>query len=381
MKTNWLKNMADSFDKKHNKLFDYDVGKQQRYINSFPQPHDNIERSFFQYKCQMKLFPLYLRIIISIASLPLCLLYMKKKKYDVGKKSKMNAIFLGNGQPSNIIPKSLFNKFSLIELNPKIGVYLSKRDLRYIKNLVKRYPFSWHFIFKNVIKISKYSFIIEKYNPSALIVSNEYSFTSSLLTDYCQVNSIQHINVMHGEKLFYMRDAFFKFDNCYVWDEFYVRLLSALRADERQFVIEIPESMKIKKERICHYDYTYYLGGENRKEMEITASYLNLLRKRGNIISIRPHPRYSKIEDVEICFKNFNIENFNNISIEDSLCNTKAAISLYSTVLNQALSNNIDIVIDDLTTPDHFKKLKRLKYICINKPNKKLSEIIDGDIS
>lgn len=68
--------------------------------------------------------------------------------------------------------------------------------------------------------------MITKYQSKAIVVHNEYSFTSSILTAYCETRNVLHINVMHGEKMYYIRDSYFRYDRCYVWDAYYRDLLS-----------------------------------------------------------------------------------------------------------------------------------------------------------
>lgn len=97
-------------------------------------------------------------------------------------------------------------------------------------------------------------------------------------------------------------------------------------------------------------------------------------------ISVRPHPRYSDIELVKRMFPFANVEDTKSISIEQSLLQSGAAISLYSTVLNQALCNSIPIVIDNVSNPENYDKLKRLGYACLYKKHKLLSEILEKDI-
>ena len=121
-----------------------------------------------------------------------------------------------------------------------------------------------------MIKIGRYSFAIEEFSPEAIAVCAEYSFTSSVLTAYCKQRNIKHIDVMHGEKMYYMRDSFFKFDECYIWDEYYGKILASMKADKNQFVVEVPASLKFDGEliRTQKYDYTYYLGAESEEVLK-----------------------------------------------------------------------------------------------------------------
>lgn len=374
----FLHNLAVKLEKKTDGLFSYDVKAQRQYIEKLGCPTDEIECSFFQYKCQMKMNGIFTKTLMNIASFPMSLLYWFKHSSNTGGVEKKDAIFFRDGKPDNILPNSLKDEYTLIEATPVDGFMLTDYDKRYIKNLIKRYPLSWHFVLKCMIKIGKYRFAIEKYSPEAIIVCAEYSFTSSVLTDYCRALGIKHIDVMHGEKLYYMRDSFFKFDRCYVWDDYYRNLLSSLKADSEQFIVEIPDSLKFSNEAVKEdkYDYTYYLAAENDEILEKISQSLKLLTDCGKRIAVRPHPRYSNMDSVKKFFYFADIEDGSNVSIEKSLMQTGAAVSLYSTVLNQAFCNSVPVIIDDIGNPAKFNKLKELEYILLNKEHLLLSDVI-----
>lgn len=370
------------FEKKKKTLFNCNVKMQTDYLKKLGKPNDDIERSFFQYKCQKKLNGILLSAIYNIFSFPLIFIYIIKyysKEASVSSKLCYDAVFFRDGKPSNILPSSLRKKFEKIQISPVENIKFANTDIKFIKMLIKKYPFSYYFILKCLIKIGKYRYAIDTYAPKAIIVCAEFSFTSSLLTAYCNMSDIFHINIMHGEKLFYMRDSFFHFDNCYVWDEYYKELFVSLGAEKNQFVVEVPESLKMVFDKKCDklYDFTYYLGSETTSELERISSSLKLLCINGFSVSVRPHPRYSNLEYIYKMFDFANVEDSKTLSIEQSLANTNSVISLYSTVLNQALNSNIEIIIDDITNIDHYNKLFELKYICLKKHHKLLSDVLN----
>lgn len=375
-----LRKMAVLLERKKNSLFSYDVDKQKNYIAKLGNPRDKIERSYFQYKCQMKLNGKVITFFLTLVSLPMILIYLKKygKETKINKLENNNLVFFRDGKPENILPKSIKVRYQNIVSYPDEKILLTSQDRNFIKKIIYRYPFSWHFILKSIIKIGKYNFVIEKYSPEAIVVCAEYSFTSSLLTAYCQKRRIKHINVMHGEKLYYMRDSFFEFDECYIWDEYYEKLFSSLNAERKQFIVEIPTSLYFDENliRTNIFDFTYYLGAESEEVLKRIAEILMQLYINGYKISIRPHPRYSNIEIVKKMFAFAFIENTKKITIEKSLSQTGAAISLYSTVLNQALCNSVSIIIDDMSNPSNFNRLKELDYVCFYKKYKLLSDVI-----
>lgn len=383
MKKSFLRDILVFIQKKYmslrNPLFYYNIESQKKYIHKFKEPTNYIDRSFFQYKCQFKImYGRLAKIFSTIGSLFLIIYILLKQNCKIETESVTEAIFIADGKPSDIVPLELKKRYTTFKvLDCLQESMLTKEDKEYIFSIIKNYPFSYVFLLKVIIKLSEYSAIIRIYHPKAIIVCNEYSFTSSILTDYCHLFNVCHINVMHGEKLYYIRDSFFKYDECFIWEEHYKDLFISLRADVSQFKIAIPESLRFshKMQKKDNYDFKYYLSNENKGELLKIKHSLNRLKEKNYRIKVRPHPRYTNVNLMKNILCEFDLED-NCTTIEESLMETQNAIALYSTVLNQALYNDINIVIDDVVNPDKFKKLKQLKYICLDKPHLLLSKII-----
>ena len=77
---NILKKRANAIEKKSVSPFSTPVTKQISYLESLKEPHDLIERSFMQYKCQMKLKGMLVHSLINLASAPLLLVILAKRK-------------------------------------------------------------------------------------------------------------------------------------------------------------------------------------------------------------------------------------------------------------------------------------------------------------
>lgn len=370
-----MKKLSLEIERNKNSVFSYSVSRQKEYIEHFPEPKDDIERSYYQYRCQMKLKGT-ISFMLNIVSLPMLIIYYFKSKSECEDGAKYDAVFLSNGVTESIIPNELRKGYLQWKNLVQCGEYLTKKDKQFFKEIIRRYPFSWHFLLKNLIKIRFYSYIAEHYHPNAIVVCGEYSFTSSLLTAYCEENKITHINVMHGEKLYYIRDSFFRFHECYIWNEHYRKIFESLRADVKQFVVKIPPSMKIASREIVHkqVNYTYYLAAENRERMETIATCMRSLISKGKSVAIRPHPIYSDLNLVREIFKDMDIEE--ELGIEQSILRTEHAISGYSTVLNQAYHSNVKIVVDDVSDYEKYKTLFDARYIMLNVEHQLLSEVI-----
>ena len=174
---------------------------QKEIINRFKNPENLIERSYFQFKCQTLSRKIIVQNIIAIVLIPYYLLKKHKKPEIIKYVDKHNScVFLTEGISTDIIPDSLKQEFDQIYENYLIdNVYLNREDKKFILEHLKKYYHKPYFSLKCTIKIGIYSKVIEQYNPKAIITNNEYSFTSSLLTEYCRFKKVEHINVMHGE--------------------------------------------------------------------------------------------------------------------------------------------------------------------------------------
>ena len=375
-----IKKKAFEIERKQNNILNFSVEKQKKILNQFPQPKDLIERSFFQYKCQMALYGKILAFMLNVLAFPIFAWYYAKliEAPSLSVK-KTDAVFFADGKPRNIIPDCLERQYrSLKVVDEKKSCY-TKDDKRYITQLWRRYPLSWLFLLKCLIKIRYYSYEISNKKPKAIIVCNEYSFTSSMLTDYCHYRNVKNINVMHGEKVFFIMDSFFKFDECYVWGKEYINLFKKLRAEECQFIIAVPRAIAFAEMGIVDkkYDYVFYLGAEHGKQLVKIIDTLEEMAKHGNRVAIRPHPRYTDLNELRKLCNKINIQDTDLLSIEQSIMQTKNVISLYSTVLNQAYHNGIDIVLDDVSDINKYKKLEKLEYVMMSVEHKLLSKCIE----
>lgn len=375
-----LTKLQNAMEAKQNTVFTVPVEKQQKYLAHFPEPRDDLERGYYQYRCQTMMQGRWVSALVSAASFPVTLLMLvKNRRAALPQKepfAENRAVLFRDGKPDNIMPRVLREEFSECITDPIEGAVLRKEDVKLIWELIRRYPLSWQFVLKCTIKIARYRYAMEKYAPKALVVCNEYSYTSSVLMEFCSRNNVELVNVMHGEKVYNIRDSFFHFSRCYVWDECYVDLLTRLRAEPSQFLIALPPSLIFREtcsEKVI--DYTYFLGAEDGEALNKVAECLKRLTEKEKRVAIRPHPRYSNLEHVcaAIGEENIIIEDTNNLTVEQSVLRTHNAVSLYSTVLNQAYHNGTHVVIDDVSNPDLYRKLNEIEYVMLHLDHSLLS--------
>lgn len=277
----------------------------------------------------------------------------------------------------DLLTKSLLEKYRIA--NGDYGYILKFSDLLFIFRIFKFTTDPPFFIFKIILKMALYSYNMTKNGCGAIITSSEYSFTSSALTAYCEQRKTIHINVMHGEKFYFIRDSFFRFHECYVWDYHYEKLFRKLKCYQNQFIIEWPVKFLRYKQPLPlrkgdKKKFKYYLDGtEVKSEIGLLT---NLTMKAGVVPTFRPHPLHTSkeiLKDLEVP-----IEDYASVDILHSVLSTDYVCAKYSTVLYEAFLIGKNIVIDDLTQPEKFVMLKDLDYIMFAKPHTLLSNFING---
>lgn len=340
---------------------------EQLYVlEKLGEAHDDMERSYFQYLCQKKIrdraFVIIAKNIISpfvwiIFSSLSFLVSLRKVRSDI----KCKEVVIADKSLCDRLP-SQFCGAEFIGF--PFDFCLELKDLWYIKSIITRYPKSWYFILKVTVKIALYRSVINKYMPEVILCSCEYSFTSSILTYFCEMNNIQHINFMHGEKIFYIRDAYCRFSQFYVWDDYYIRLFRQLNANQSRFIVEIPSIFTYFAEKIdIKYDFKYYMGLETHKTLSALHFFIKKLLSSGYRIRIRPHPIYTSRKMLSLYFSEDLIEDPREIPIVKSIMETEYIIARGSTVLLQGHWLGKNIIIDDISDPQMYNYYFKSKSI------------------
>lgn len=347
--------------------------KQEKILEKY-NPDDDYSRSFCQYMCQKRANKKIFNIILNVASM-FSLIRIKHRTNSDALTEKYDNVLVYVHDLENVPDEYRTNYLFLEELN---CYYSDDRTRSIYKDLKKKY--FWHFYFRAKVynKLLNYNYIINYCKPRNIITSNEYSFTSSILTNYCEENNVKHIDVMHGEKVFDIINAFFRFSKIYAWSDNYIELFKNLKAKINEYDIYIPKKrfyIDVKEEK--EFDLTIYLQEQNNRQMRKLNKALNEINDLR--ISIRPHPRYTNFKSFQKIFKNFNLEDFRKISCEESIARTKCVCSIFSTVILQAHYNNVNICIDDISLPCVYKKLDDLDYNFV-KENIKLSNYIKKEL-
>ena len=368
----------DHFFAADKSYFDVPVSDQENFLKKLGKASSDLDRSYKQYRSQLFFYSHKKRLILSTSSFVLLIFllpYYIIRGLFIKKGEKVDAICRAD-ENAQFIPDSLLGKYVIdrTKWDTKGSIYW--KDIPYIISLCIRYFFNPYFTIKVLFKVSKYSSFIHSYNPRAIIVNDEFSFTSSAMTSFCERYGVLHINVQHGEKLYIIRDSYFRFHECYVWDNHYRDLFISMNSEPSQFVIELPESMKfdVKKHfsQDCYADYKYYLTKYDEKELLSIINAMSFAAKFGKSVKFRPHPNYSDIELLRKYVSEESIE-LPNVNIIESISSTQNVVGVHSTVLTQAYFNNRNVIIDDVSCNQFYKSLSEMKYILMDKVKNRLS--------
>ena len=366
-------------EKGNRDLFTYPKDEQIAYMNSLGEPGDDIDRGYKQYLCQNQLvLPKWKRVLfnaVGAVALPFVILYFMAKRLFVRRGNHIDCLIEKKGMPE-VVPTEVTEKYHPSE-SYEMGTSLGNNDLNFVWQLMDRAPKQPYFVFKALMNVARYSHLTYRYTPNVMIQFAEFSFSGTVLTAYCHKNGVKHVDVMHGEKLFYIRDAFFHFDETYVWNQHYVDLLTSLKAEPSQFRVALPPSMSIDSAKYGNHnvfaDYKYYLAIFNEEQIRNIVDSMAFTKKEGKSVKYRPHPRYSDMTLLRKHVSEDEIELPREVTIQESIANLGCAVGSYTTVMVQAYFSGKKVMMDDVTEKQQYNKLRELQYILSGEGIDKLS--------
>ena len=355
-----------------------------------------VQRSFAQYRCQSFLWSEEYRLLANIlsvlAAVPLAMVFLFEfyKGYLVGCRRRTmptngckREVTVVLFDDMSLLPPSVKESYCLVKYRKRW--MLSLRDFGTIfRLLVRHYYYEPYFVVHIMVKMALYKANLVTYKPSSVLSTSEFSFSSSFLTLYCGLNGCQHVNVMHGDKLFYLRDAFCSYDRMYVWEQYYKMLFGRLRCMIKEFIVEKPSWLTRTSEE-CKKDarsvegrrkplLVYYQGSESVGDFYELQRRLKGLEKKFDIV-VRLHPRYG-MKTIAGLLSNFQIEYPHVTPLEYSLCRAEYVAGLYTTVLQQALWLGKKVLVNDLDM-DKYNRLRELGYYLLVAPMENVFRISD----
>ena len=137
-----MRELAVKLEKTNKYQKNFSIKKEQEYLKKFRKPKDDIERSYFQYCCQMRRNTYFVTILLNILSFPVAVFYLLKPVDKPDSCIKWQGVFFSDDKPSNIIPASLMKKIGDIYIIEEKHENMTKWDLMFLYRIFKRYPLS-----------------------------------------------------------------------------------------------------------------------------------------------------------------------------------------------------------------------------------------------
>lgn len=374
----------------------------KKIIDSFPEPENDFDRTYYNYICtcwgRKKWNVVLINSICFIAVPFIMILYLMNSICIISKKKQVHDAIIVNADNrlgvhysyEGRIPSSLYSTYNDVkELQlkrfPEItkGAVGTRAFITWFRFFI-RHPFSGFVNLRALINLSGINRLIKLYKPKAIVFSRaELNGMSSLTTLYCESCGVKYINFMHGDSRAELAIAFVRFTEFYIWDRDYIDVFDWGRCAKGQYVVYTPGIYApIERNDQPKYHILYVFGGneETGKDKNAVAvrDILMPLVEQGRPCKIRPHPRWSDMRYIEEVFANsgIDIEDPRVIPTRDSIAETEIVVGAYSTVIAEAYYGGRKIAIDDLSDPELFENLKRVKYIMFNKEHMLLSDIV-----
>lgn len=360
--------------------FQVSVEDQESFLNSLGEARNDIDRGFKQYLCQNFFVPKWKVCLFNVAAafiVPFMVMFYLLKGLFVRKGERVGAIIEKKGM-EEVIPVVVREKYQPDNRYWNESSSMSLKDIGFFLKLVAKSPHHPYFVLKAMMNVVRYSDMIRRHSPSVMIEFGEFSFSSSILTAFCHRYGVKHIDIMHGEKLWFIRDAYFHYDECYVWDEYYANLFRSLKAEPTQFRVALPPSLHINTDAQsnlnAYADYKYYLALYSEEQIAGIVRSMAFAKQEGKTVKYRPHPRYSDLDLLRKYVTEDEIENPAQVGILESVSNLEYAVGSYTTVLSQAYFSGKKVVLDNITYRQQYEDLKKMKYILSEKQCEVLSQ-------
>ncbi len=189
---------------------------------------------------------------------------------------------------------------------------LSSSDLQLLWALVtlslrQMTPFPFQLVLKCAVDMAAVRAAVIDLAPRFILVYWEFSCSLSAVTHAMAQTDIETYNVMHGDKHYYAKHAFFEVNRCYCWNTFYVDLFKDefVLADFRRFTN--PRFMLDEEDesyRSSHASkgigiaapHMATLAGRKDDLNSAAAQFANAVNDLAatHAVTIRPHPFYAE---------------------------------------------------------------------------------------
>lgn len=367
-----------------------DMTDQAAYLDRIPEPNNFLEKAYYKYKCYAY-YHFSKRIMILYNALALFafipfVIYIACRKTNLGKITLNGAVLIvmSKMKYDDIMPDDIEKEYGLV--TPINSIQLKDRSLdsngwRIYRKCLCKYWMHPYFCFEVLLRLAGCCEILKRYSPKAIVnYIAERDFSEPILLQYCNDIGVDRISFMHGTFVYSIDKAFLSFNKYYVWEDYYIEMFYKLRADKNSLCLYIPKKykqiVKPHEDGIYEYFMTYYLAPEPEERLLRIKKCLDIIKNNGFKCKLRPHPRFSDLEMVNNVFREYDVEDYNTISVAESMENSEFIAAFNSTVLIEAFYSKKKIVIDDYVNPDKYLNMIDRDYIMLHRPHNTMSGLI-----
>lgn len=372
-----------------------DVDKWLIFLSSLKQPNDFIDESYNKYLCREFHFPMYKNLLLNIVSIPMAIwaimnLFGKKIKLPNVPQGKLLIEKKADVDYEDIIPESLINSYQHISViedikneNSRNRLYFTDEAKKLFIQTIKRHPFHFYYLYWVARELSKQCKYLMDYNcASCVVYIEERNVAGPIINHLYESTGRKYISFMHGEYLLRLIQGYMSFSEYYIWDNDYEDMFrNVLKCNIGEYIIYKPQKLTKKwnfEDSVPRYLCTYYFSAESKESIKKLSEIFYLLNDKGYKCKVRPHPRYSQWNIIAESFPKEMIEQPKDISIEESLRDTKYVVGLATTVLAEGYYEGKEIVVDDISSPDKFMNLEKRHFIVLKRPHILFSELLES---
>lgn len=376
---------------------------QEKMISSMPTPKDDMDRSYYNYLCCSSSTNSFSKVFLNvcgIAVIPAIFLVYLINLLLCNKKPCSGALFIScknrigmEYRYEDRFPNELKKEFKKIKtlkldsfpgvLNGVIGFPVLKVWLPF----VLRHPFAGYINFRALLNLANFYRLVYIYEPEAIInFRAELNSMSSIITLMCENEGVEYINFMHGEVMTNISSAFVRFSRFYIWDDHYKEVFRWSKSPMDQFRTYLPAMYDHKSDTDKsdkEYFITYMFCGDEKGHMDFNAETIcrvfKQLDQKGYKCKVRPHPRWSDMNQLHKVFdgSGIEIEIPEKVSVTESIYSSEYIAGTFSSVLTEAYYMKKTVVIDDISDKELISTLKRRKYFLLNKEHILLSKLLE----
>ena len=366
-----------------------DVEEWHAFLDALPEPVDSIDVAHNKYDCRMHYFSTNKKLLINfiaLCAMPIVFVCILLSNKSIKSAVKGKAVLEKSRDVPNfddVVPNEIFEEYDVevVEnFNSKFGI-LCKEGRKLLLNTIVRYPSDFFFIYFVYLEVAAHSHFLLNYNPEATVVYvNERNVASSIITELYENDGRKFISFMHGEYLLQLMQAYTEFSEFYIWDDEYKNIFRWLKWKTERYVTYTPKKLmkKWNLEKLTpEYFCTYYLSSQSNESIYNLGNIMNKLESNGYKCKVRPHPRdLQHLKEELSTFSNIDIEDSRNITLEQSLGNTRFAIGLNTTVLSEAFVEGREIVIDDISDRKKYEDSVARMSVILKKKHILLSNLL-----